>query len=162
VLRGWEERDREPWRALCADPDVMRWIWDGRPLDPDAADARVEAYKRCWRDEGFGLWALEDRALGRCIGFCGLLRLPGGGVEIGWRLERAAWGKGYATEAALVARDWAFASITGLDELFALFQAGNDASRRVMDKLGMSFVREETNEWDRVVSVYSITSPASG
>jgi RimJ/RimL family protein N-acetyltransferase len=136
----------------------MRYISDGNPLSAEQADASIERFERSWRDNGFGLWAVEDRSLGRCIGFCGMLVMQDGQsrIEIGWRLERAAWGKGYATEAALPSRDWAFERIATLPRLIALFQPANHASQRVMEKLGMTFDADEADDWGHTVRTYAL------
>ena len=91
--------------------------------------------------QGWGLWALEERATGRFIGFTGLARpsfdaafTPA--VEIGWRLSRTAWGLGFATEAARAAAAFAFGELA-LDELVSFTVAGNARSRAVMRRLGM-------------------------
>jgi RimJ/RimL family protein N-acetyltransferase len=163
VLRGWEERDREPWRAMNADPEVTRFVGDGQPWSAERSDQGIARYNRSWEENGYGLWAVEDRALGRCIGMCGTLVFPDGleRVEIGWRLERAAWGKGYATEGALATRDWAFESVPGLDRLIAVVNPANAASARVAEKIGMTFSARETGLAGEPVDVYAITSPAS-
>jgi RimJ/RimL family protein N-acetyltransferase len=157
VLRAWEDRDREPWRAMCADPEVMRYIADGSPLGAAESDESIERFRRCWREDGFSFWALELRDSGRFIGFCGMQPVPDGSgrIEIGWRLERAAWGRGYATEAALPARDFAFAQC-GLDRLVALFQPPNVASLRVMEKLGMTYDSDEVNAQGIPTRVYAL------
>jgi RimJ/RimL family protein N-acetyltransferase len=140
----------------------MRYIGSGEPWDDARSDESIARYTRSFAENGYGLWALEDRALGRCIGTCGLLVFPDGKqrVEIGWRLEPAAWGKGYATEAARAARDWAFANVPGLDRLIAVIQPGNAASIRVAEKLGMTFLADERGLEDQPVVVYELTSPA--
>jgi RimJ/RimL family protein N-acetyltransferase len=157
VLRAWEDRDREPWRAINADPDVTRYIGDGRPRSADESDESIERFRRLWRDDGFSFWAVEERAAGRCVGFCGMQPVPGGSgrIEIGWRLERAAWGRGLATEAALPTRDWAFDQL-GLHRLVALFQHPNVASRRVMEKLGMTLDGDELNLEGIPIRVYAL------
>ena len=88
-----------------------------------------------------GLWALEERATGRFVGFTGLARpafdapfMPA--VEIGWRLARGAWGNGFATEAARAAAAYAFGELA-LDELVSFTVEGNVRSRAVMARLGM-------------------------
>lgn len=157
VLRGWERRDRDPWRALCADPEVMRHIGDGTPLTAARADERVARFEGAWRDGGFSFWAVEERATGRCVGFCGVQGVPDGSgrIEIGWRLERAAWGRGIATEAALPARDWAFEEL-GLERLVALVRPANAASIRVIEKLGMTLDAEEIDRLGLPARIYAI------
>ena len=99
---------------------------------------------------GWGLWALEERATGRFVGFTGLERAAfeapfTPAVEIGWRLARAAWGWGFATEAARAATDFAFGEL-GLDELVAYTAVGNARSRAVMRRLGMR--HDEGDDFD--------------
>lgn len=138
LLRRWHADDRAPFAALCADPEVMRFVGDGRPLDAEAADASIERFERHWDEHGFGLWAVEEDGVLR--GFCGLAIpaflpaiLPA--VEVGWRLERAAWGRGLATEAARAAVAWGFAEL-GLAQVVAVIAEGNARSERVARKLG--------------------------
>jgi len=101
----------------------------------DRIEARFEAH-------GYGLWALEVRETGRFIGFTGLAPMPddvpgAGGTEIGWRLARHAWHRGYATEAALAARDIAFTG-AGLTELWSMTAVLNTPSQAVMRGIGMT------------------------
>jgi RimJ/RimL family protein N-acetyltransferase len=142
-LRPWRAADDLPaLAALNADADVMRWVAPNRPLRGDesaALLARVEAH---WREHGYGLWAVEPREEGAgCIGFAGLAVpaflpavLPA--VEVGWRLDRAWWGRGLATEAARASIAHAFGTL-GLRCVVSIIDAGNARSLRVADKLGM-------------------------
>lgn len=140
LLRGWREEDREPFAVMNADPLVTRYL--AGPMTRRDSDALVDHIQAHWWDWGFGLYAVERRADGAFIGFVGLSHhraLPAD-VEIGWRLARAAWGAGLATEAATTVRDHAFGEL-GLPRLIAITTDENLASRRVMDKLGMTFDR---------------------
>ena len=157
VLRGWEDRDFEPWRAINAEPEVMRYIGDGRPRPAAESDESIDRFRRLWREAGFSFWAVEERASGHLIGFSGMQHVPDGSgrIEIGWRLAPDKWGRGYATEAALPARDWAFANLD-LDRLVALYQKPNTASRRVMEKLGMTLDGDEVNTEGIPIRVYRL------
>jgi RimJ/RimL family protein N-acetyltransferase len=147
VLRQWEERDRDPFAALNADPDVFRYLRPGgTPLTHEQSDDQFDRFVRHWDEHGFGLFSAEDRELGRSIGFVGLAVptflpevLPA--VEIGWRLERSAWGRGLATEGATAVLAWGFGPL-GLDRVVSIRHRDNDASRRVMEKLGLVPWRE--------------------
>jgi RimJ/RimL family protein N-acetyltransferase len=139
LLRGWQARDREPFAALNADPEVMRHF--PAPLSQSTSDAVADHLEAAVARAGWGLWAVEERATGAFIGFTGLAPpnfdahfTPA--VEIGWRLARDAWGRGYATEAARAAAAYAFGEL-GLDEIVSFTVPQNERSRAVMRRLGM-------------------------
>ena len=138
-LRPWRPGDRAPFAALNADPEVIRWIGDGTPLGRADSDALVDRFEAHWAARGFGLWAVEDR--GGFVGFAGLAVpwflpavLPA--VEVGWRLRRAAWGRGYATEAGRAVLAHAFGELA-LAEVIATILPANTPSIRVAEKLGL-------------------------
>ena len=140
VLRRWRATDLKPCAAMNADPEVMRHY--PRRLSRAATAALIERMEAHFAAHGFGFWALEERAGGGFAGFLGLNRPafdpPGGPcVEIGWRLVRAHWGKGYATEAARAALAHAFGTLD-LDEVAAFTAPGNIRSLGVMQRLGMT------------------------
>lgn len=146
ILRRWREEDVAPMAAVNADPEVMRWIRDGRVLDEQRTRARVEEWENEWEAQGFGLFAVELRSTGELAGFTGL-SVPGflpeilPAVEVGWRLGRSHWGQGLATEAASAAVRFGFEE-RGLERIVSIAQVGNDASERIMTKLGMRLFRE--------------------
>ena len=139
LLRPWRAQDRAPFAALNADPEVMRHFPGS--MSRSESDELAERIETAMAQEGWGLWALEQRDGGRFIGFTGLAR-PGfdapfmPAVEIGWRLARDAWGHGYASEAARAAAAFAFDQL-GLDEIVSLAVVANNRSRAVMRRLGM-------------------------
>ncbi len=139
LLRSWKDSDLEPFYRLNADPDVMRYF-PKRLSRTESNELAAEIQRRIDLN-GWGFWALEDRATGASIGFTGLNRptddLPCNPcVEIGWRLAKAHWGKGYASEAAAKALAFAFEEL-GLDEVVAFTAVQNEPSRRVMRRIGM-------------------------
>ena len=161
VLRRPERGDLEPFVRLCADPEVMRFIGLGRPLDRAAGELAFEVMLAHWERHGLGLRSALERASGEYLGFVGLAVVPPGGAapgetEIGWRLRRTAWGRGLATEGARAVRDSAPET---LDSLVSVAQPGNVASRRVMEKLGMAFEREARGRGGEPVVVYRWRSP---
>lgn len=140
LLRRWRDADREPWAAMCADPQVMRHF--PATLMREQSDAMIDRLDAHFDEHGFGLWAVERIDLGEFIGFVGLHRLTYDAhftpaVEIGWRLARAAWGNGFATEAARAVVDHGFEQL-GLDEIVSVTVPANGPSRNVMRKLGMT------------------------
>jgi RimJ/RimL family protein N-acetyltransferase len=148
VLRQWQEPDLAPWADMNADAEVRRHFASVL----SAADAYAEA-GRCRAaiaQRGWGMWALELPGVLPFAGFVGL-NVPHydapwiPAVEIGWRLSRAAWGRGYATEAAQAALRFGFERL-GLDEVVAICVPDNAPSRRVMDRIGL--VRDEAGDFD--------------
>ena len=138
-LRGWRESDRVPFAAQNADAETMRFI--GGPLTRAASDAYFDRAIQNWAEDGCGKWVLEETETGGFVGALGLQRprfeadfTPA--VEIAWRLTRAHWGRGFATEAARAAVDWGFETMN-LPEIIAMTVPDNWPSRRVMERLGM-------------------------
>jgi [ribosomal protein S5]-alanine N-acetyltransferase len=141
VVREFDEDDVPELARAFVDPEVI-W-WDPEPFTPEKARAWVAKARDGYRSTGCGLYALELRAGGRLIGDCGLVtqRLEGEQlVEIGWHLERTAWGRGYATEAARAVLEHAVE--LGLRRVCSLIVPGNERSRRVAQKLGMTIMRQ--------------------
>lgn len=140
TMRRWRDSDREPYAAMNADPDVMRYF--PATMDRAASDASIERMEGLFERRGFGLWALEVAATGTFIGFTGLNPMPdgvpgAGGTEVGWRLASHAWHQGYATEAARAAVGVGFAG-AGLDQLWSMTAVLNRPSQAVMQRLGMT------------------------
>jgi len=124
---------------MNADSTVMRHFV--RQLERAESDALIDRIIQSWADRGYGLWAVERSADGRFLGFTGLAwhdfparHTPA--VEVGWRFAPEAWGQGYATEAGRTALAYGFGRV-GLDEILSWTTVANDASRRVMERLGM-------------------------
>ncbi|MET7860036.1 GNAT family N-acetyltransferase [Streptomyces sp. NPDC005318] len=163
LLRRWCEEDVAPMTAVNADPEVMRWIGDGSVRNEQQTRGGIEAVEREWEAQGFGLFAVEVRATGELAGFTGLSIpdflpevLPA--VEVGWRLGRAHWGQGLATEAATAAVRFGIEE-RGLERLVSIAQVGNDASERIMAKLGMQPFREAVDpSCGRRVRVFELSS----
>lgn len=138
-LREWVAADREPFAALNADPLVMEYFL--APLSRAESDALVDRIEAKCQKFGFGFWAVEVPGVAPFAGFIGI-SVPSFEtpftpcVEIGWRLAREHWNRGYATEGARAALGYAFCSLH-LPEIVAFTARGNARSRRVMEKLGM-------------------------
>jgi RimJ/RimL family protein N-acetyltransferase len=149
LLRPWRpEADLDALAAINADPAVMRWIAPNRALRREESAALLDRIVRHWDEHGFGLWAVQPRPAedGACIGFAGLAIpsflpdvLPA--VEVGWRLGRAWWGRGLATEAARASVRFGFETL-GLQSVVSIIDPGNEPSLRVAEKLGMRAGRD--------------------
>lgn len=140
LLRAWRPDDRDPYAALNADPVVMEHF--PAPLTRAESDAHVDRVLAAFAEHGWGLWAVEVPGEADFIGFVGLaiprFEAPFTPcVEVGWRLARSAWGRGYAPEGAMEALRFAFDDL-GLDEVLSFTAVGNAKSRRVMEKIGLT------------------------
>ena len=159
MLRRWRGGDVEPFAAMCGDPEVMRYIGSGDTRTVEQAAASILAFERGWEEKRYGLFAVELLSNGQLIGFTGLAEptflpeiMPA--VEVGWRFARQSWDNGYATEAARAVLDFGLVEL-GLPEIVSIHQKGNDASGRIMQKLGMRFDRETIDQTcGRLVHVY--------
>ena len=135
-LRNWRESDRDAFALLNAAPEVTQDL--GGPLGRDESDAKFDRYMAAFEQYGFCRWALED-VNGQFLGYTGVMpSRPGHPLgphaDIGWRLVRAAWGRGYATEAAKASLRDAFERV-GLKEVLAYTAADNARSRAVIQRL---------------------------
>lgn len=140
ILRPWRDGDLAPYAALNADPQVRRF-WPST-LTAEESDRQAADLQGHIAAHGFGFWAVEVPGVAPFIGFIGLKHSDADipyapAVEAGWRLARAFWGLGYATEGARAALADGFDRI-GLDEIVACAAAANAPSRRVMERLGMT------------------------
>ncbi len=152
ILRRFTDADVDNLTALDADPEVMHFITNGAPTPRGEVEQDVLP-RFLWYYETFPAWgfyAVVERASGDFIGWFHLRPAPDDGVpdepELGYRLRRAAWGKGYATEGSRALVDKAFTDL-GATRVFAQTMAVNAASRRVMEKAGMRLVRRFHADW---------------
>ncbi|MCE9650212.1 MAG: GNAT family N-acetyltransferase [Parvibaculum sp.] len=148
ILRPWRADDFDAFAAMSADPEVMEFLM--APVDRTASDANAERLKAHIETHGFGFWALEIPGVAPFIGFTGLIHVSFDApfvpaVEIGWRLARAHWGKGYAVEAAKASLEHGFGPL-GLEEIVALTVPANIRSQQVMRRIGMT--RNEADDFD--------------
>jgi RimJ/RimL family protein N-acetyltransferase len=139
VLRQWRDDDLDAWAAMNADPLVREFL--GGPLTRERSAASMARFAAGIEARGWGWWAVEVASSGTLAGFAGLDPVESGhpveGVEIGWRLARAMWGSGYATEAARACLSYGFDTLR-LPEIVAIAAAANHRSRAVMTRLGMT------------------------
>jgi RimJ/RimL family protein N-acetyltransferase len=156
VLRAPVPEDAETLAPMYADPEVMRYVGDGRTLTRAETERSVRRMIERWEADGFGLFTTVRKEDGAVIGRVGLLvwntdtwepttRAQGAEVptevEVGYTLGRDFWGCGYATEAAGAVRDYALGRL-GAERLIALIIHGNTASENVARKLGLEYERE--------------------
>ncbi|BHH82769.1 GNAT family N-acetyltransferase [Desulforhopalus sp. 52FAK] len=140
LLRQWTEDDFLPFAEMCSDKDVMEFF--PKPQTQKESYGMAKKIQSLIKDRGWGFWAIEIPGQHKFIGFVGL-HAPKDSmpfspcVEIGWRLSNQHWGKGYATEAAKAALEFAFNKLN-LNEVVSFTTLANVRSMAVMQKIGMS------------------------
>ncbi|MCX4469705.1 GNAT family N-acetyltransferase [Micromonospora sp. NBC_01655] len=156
-LRRFTEADADALVELDSDPAVMRYLTGGRPTLAEVV--RAEVLPRLLtgydRHPGMGRWAATDRATGSFLGWFALDAEAGdasrggtaGQAELGYRLRRAGWGRGLATEGSRALVRYGFTTL-GLRRIWAETMAVNVASRRVLEKAGLRYVRTFHLDWD--------------
>ncbi|MBO9713764.1 GNAT family N-acetyltransferase [Sphingomonas sp.] len=148
ILRGWREDDLEPFAVMCADPQVMATL--GPLMSREETRALIARVETLRAEHGFTFWAMERRADGAFLGWCGVK--PGaantpieGQIEIGWRIAADHWGQGYAREAAAATLAWVWANLDA-PLVAAITTPGNVRSWGLMERLGM--VRAPEDDFD--------------
>jgi RimJ/RimL family protein N-acetyltransferase len=151
VLRRFTEADVDNLFDLDGDPEVMRFLTGGKPTPRKVI--RNETLPRILhyyeRFAGFGFWAVIEKSTGDFLGWFEFRPPEGGGpdeVELGYRLRESAWGRGYATEGARALIRKGFTEL-GVRRVVAQAMAVNTASRRVMEKVGLTHVRTFHEDW---------------
>ena len=143
-LRQWKICDQKPFAELNADPEVMEYF--PSTLSESESEIMMQSISSKIETNGWGFWALEFKATHDFIGFVGInhptANLPFNPcIEIGWRLFKQHWGKGYATEAALAAMRFAFEHLS-INEVVSFTSVRNKRSQAVMRKLNMTDTKE--------------------
>lgn len=144
VLREFEGSDVTALLGVFGDAEVMRF----------GSGVQTRAWVETWLsdrladyagDSGIGVWAVTERATGAVMGYCGLFHFPdvagAAETEIGYRLARRYWGRGYATEAAQGVLAYGFHGV-GLQRLISIIDPSNVRSIRVAEKLGMRYEKD--------------------
>ena len=156
TLRMFRESDLDEYAEICADSAVMQYLGDGKVLNRGEAWRQMAMILGHWQLRGYGLWAVEERESGKLIGRIGFFNPEGWpGFELGWVLGSEWWGKGYATEGARRALQYAFTEM-GRDHVISLIHPANRASIRVAERLGEE-IEGQTEIFGHEVLVYGIT-----
>ncbi|HEY6985496.1 MAG TPA: GNAT family N-acetyltransferase [Rhodanobacteraceae bacterium] len=135
-LTAFGDRHFEAYASMLADPGSTRFVGDGEPLDRMNAWRSMAMLLGHWALRGYGMWAIELRDSGEFIGRVGLHRPEGWpDLELGWMLKASQRGRGYATEGARAALDFAFGEV-GAQRLVSLIRIDNTAAERVARRLG--------------------------
>jgi len=158
-LRHFDFLDGDAMYAVFGDAEVMKY-GDGVQTR-EWVHTWLQTCLERYREWSFGPYAVVERLTQDVIGYCGLFHFPDVNgrpeVEIGYRLRRSAWGQGYATEAAIAVRDYAFTALA-LNRLIAIIDPSNIASIRVAEKIGMHYEVDVMFEgYSHPDRVYAIT-----
>jgi len=143
ILRQWKKSDYLPFINIGLDPEVMKYL--PKLLTENESLEIINKIKDIFNKNNWGFWAVELKKTGEFIGFIGLHDQPeqfefSPCVEMGWRLAKEHWGKGYATEGAKAALEYAFNKLN-LNKVVSFTSIANNQSESVMKKIGMTKVR---------------------
>lgn len=142
-LRMFATGDAFGLSSITNDPEVMRFIGEGRPITAEETAANLGSIINAFRRRGFGRWAVVHKGSARLIGYCGFSAgISAAGIELAYMLARPFWGQGLATEATRACLRYGFEELR-LPYISAITRPGNHRSRRVMENLGMKFLCEE-------------------
>ena len=157
VLRPMEVADANFFYELNNDPEVIRYTGDSAFKTPEEALALIINYDQ-YKKYRSGRFTVILKETGELLGWCGLKYHPGSGeTDLGYRLKKEFWNKGYATEAAKACIEYGFNDLK-LSSIIATAAKENTASVRIMEKLGMTFWKEVV-EHNVVCVVYRIDNP---
>jgi len=147
ILRQWRDDDYPVYTRLTSDPEVMRYF--PSLLSSEESIGQAHRLKNKIAEQGWGFWAVEVKEKGEFIGFIGLSAVDENSgiphapmIEVGWRLLATHWGKGYATEGAKRAIQYAFEELD-VSEVYSFTALINEPSQRVMIKSGMKNTGED-------------------
>jgi len=147
-------------RVMNTDPEVMTYLNGGQPETEEVTRAAISRTMGRWLEWGYSWWVLVRREDEQVIGMACLQHLDGDRSkphEIGWRLSRAAWGQGYASEAAQAIVAHAF-GVVGAPEVVAVADPANAASIKVMTRLDMQYAGQQRH-YDMDCVVYRLARP---
>jgi RimJ/RimL family protein N-acetyltransferase len=152
-LRALRADDFEAYAKMMADSEVTRYLADGKPLTRADAWRQLAMILGHWELRGFGLWAVEEKSTGDLLGRIGCYDPEGWpAFEIGYTLARHAWGKGYASEGAAAALEYA-RKVLGRRDITSVIKTGNHGSERVATKLGATLT-ETVPFYDSTAGIY--------
>ncbi len=128
--------DLDAYHSMCTDPEVMRFLGEGKPLSRTGAWRHLAIFLGTWQLRGYGTWAVEDKTSGQSIGRVGYVHPEGWpGIELAWALARPFWGQGLDTEAARACLQLGFSSF-GFTRVISLIHPDNRRSISVAERLG--------------------------
>jgi RimJ/RimL family protein N-acetyltransferase len=161
-LRPPQPGDVEAMVKIHQDPEVLRFLAPGSPpADAGIAWRNVAMMIGHWHIRGYGPFVVGEKAGGELIGRAGLWNPDGWpGVELGWLIQRSHWGRGFATEAAKGALDWAWDNVA-VEHIISMIHPQNTRSIRVAEKIGERFERAEV-KGESEMHIYGVNRRPAG
>jgi RimJ/RimL family protein N-acetyltransferase len=162
ALREWSTDDAGALHVLAGDPEVMRYVGDSRTWDIGRVREWIGKLNVSYRTRGFSRWAVVEKEGGRPVGSCGFAPLPWSGeIDFGYMFRRDRWGRGYASEITPAALRYGFERY-GFGEVVASIDPQNDASRRVLEKIGFAYRNNEVQPGEVEESeIYVAANPSA-
>ncbi len=157
LLRPLGPEDAAAHMALMADPAVAAFLApDGKVQSSNYRWRQFASYLGHWRIRGYGFFAVEEKRTGAFVGRVGPWRPEGWpGLECGWAISSAHWGKGYAAEASIATIRWTFLEFADVDRVVSLIDPGNRQSEAVAVKVGQQKTGEIFEFWDVALYVWT-------
>lgn len=159
ILRHFRPEDFEQLAPILADPQGMKYSRTGNVLSVLETQAKIQGYINSYQKHGFGKWAIILKEHNQLIGYCGIAIEPVDNKlerELGYRLDHHFWNQGLATEAAKAAVQYGFEQLK-FPYILGIVERQNKASVRVLEKLGMQYLRE-TVFYGVKMDIYSVKS----
>ena len=143
IMRPIQFSDLDVLATIWADPEVTRFLpSQGIPISRENTEKSLQLFTEHWRQKGYGIWAIIDNISFQMSGYCGLRYLGElDEFEVLYGLAREYWNRGIATQAARASISFAF-SIAALERIISMVLPDNQASRRVIEKAGLSYEKE--------------------
>jgi RimJ/RimL family protein N-acetyltransferase len=159
LMREFGPADLDRLAEMLSNPQVMRFMPGGQPVPRERAAAALHNIGREWQERGYGRWAVVPKVEATLIGWCGLGYVPElDEIEVLYLFDQPYWGRGFATEAAYASLCYGFATLK-LERIIALAVPENVASRRVIEKSGMTYERD-CHLWDLDLVQYAVAPDA--
>jgi len=156
-LRRFRKEDLDTYAGIMGDHEIGKWFPKGEGYTREEAERSLNSILKHWDKHGFGIWAITDKEEELLLGRCGLNFITETSeVEVDFVLARHCWNRGYATEAAKAALVYGFGALQ-LDRIIALAKPENITSRRVIEKIGMRYVKN-AEYWGINCAYYEISN----
>jgi len=141
-LRHFKPEDIDEYSKIMGQHEVGQWLPRGRGYTREETERFMAYIAKHWEEKGYGIWAVAEKRSGKIIGHCGLNYVQQNDeTEVLYAFGKQYWGRGYATEAAKAALEFGF-DTAGLDRIVAFAKTDNAASRRIIEKIGLKYIKD--------------------